>query len=252
MVELNGYAQREINIQSGRYGRLEGTDGSGKTTQMKLAEQYNEEKGIGAVFVREPGGTKFGAHIRALLLTDASMNLGPEVEFALFTADRRQLWDETILPALKEDRLVIGDRGVESTICYQSAGGGVSKDTILNVSNRLLDPRYMRPDTLAVLSISEEVRRRRLRARFTEEAADKIESRDDSYTHRVYKAYQALQELDYATIIDANRDPEDIFEDLKPVLFGKYLRDHTGIYLPTHTTHYVEQLVAPSQPDRQI
>ena len=224
MSELSGYARRETNIESGRYARLEGPDGSGKTTQLRLAEEFNEKKGIGAVFVREPGGTKLGLHIRSLLLQEASINMGPEVEFALFTADRRQLWDEVILPALKEDRPVIGDRGVESTICYQSAGGGVDKDTILDVSNKLLDPRYMRPDALAILSISEEVRRRRLNYRFTEEVADKIESRDDSYTHRVYKAYQSLHELDYAKVINADRDPEEIFEDLKPVLFGKYAR----------------------------
>ena len=208
----------------GRYARIEGCDGAGKPTQLRLASEFNEKKGIGAIFVREPGGTKFGTHLRSILLEESWVNFQPEAEVALFTADRRHLWDETIAPALEEDRLVISDRGVESTICYQSAGGNIEESVIRSVSELLLHPRYMKPDALAVLSLSEEVRRQRLATRFTFAEADKIESRDNDYTHRVYQAYQKLQTLDYVTTIDGGRDPEDVFEDLKPVLFGKYAK----------------------------
>jgi dTMP kinase len=213
-----------MNTELGRYVRIEGCDGAGKSTQIELAKQYNEEKGIGAVFVREPGGSEFGARIRALLLTDHSVKLGPEVEFALFTADRRHLWDETILPALNDNRPVISDRGVESTMCYQSAGGGIDKQTIMDVSTQLLPTRYMQPDALAVIAVSKEIRRQRLQARFTQIAADKIELRDEDYANRVYEAYQSLQDLDYATVIDGDKDPEEVFEHLKPVIFGRFAK----------------------------
>lgn len=208
----------------GRYVRIEGFDGVGKTTQLELAKEYSEKKGIGAVFVREPGGTEFGAHIRALLLTNKSVSLGPEVECALFSADRRHLWDTVTEPALAEDRLVISDRGIESTVAYQSAGGGISEATIWEISRLLLPQRYISPDALALLALTEEVRQRRITARFATTSPDKIESRDNGYLGRVQKAYESFSRLDYATTIDAGRDPEDVFKDLKPVLFGKFAK----------------------------
>lgn len=208
----------------GWYARIEGIDGTGKSTQLQLAKQYSEEKGIDTVFIREPGGTEFGNRLRAILLTDTTVHLSAQAETALFTADRRHLCDQVIFPALNKDQVVISDRGVESGVCYQSAGGGISREAYMAVSNALLPERYMRPDALALLSLSEEVRRKRLNARFADTAADKIESRNEGYTRRVYEAYKSLEELDYSTVIDAEPDPEQVFETLKPVLFGRFAK----------------------------
>lgn len=213
-----------MSEQLGRYVRLEACDGAGKTTQIELAKQYSQENDIDAVFVREPGGTELGILIRELLLQKSSLTLSPETETALFTADRRHLYDEVILPALNAGRLVISDRGIESTLCYQSAGGGIDKKTIMDVSSLLLPKRYMRPDRLALLSVTKEVRQKRLIARFGLETADKIESRDEGYHSRVYDEYKSLESLDYATVVDGNREPEEVFADLKPILFGEYAK----------------------------
>ncbi|MDB5168314.1 MAG: thymidylate kinase [Candidatus Saccharibacteria bacterium] len=213
-----------MSEQLGWYARVEGIDGTGKSTQLELARQYSEEKGIDTVFIREPGGTEFGNRLRAILLNDTSIHLSPQVETALFTADRRHLCDEVIFPSLEKDMVVISDRGVESGVCYQSAGGGISREAYMAISNLLLPERYMRPDALALLSLREEVRRKRIQVRFDSVAADKIESRGEEYTRRVYDAYRSLEELDYATVIDAEPDPEQVFEQLKPVLFGKFAR----------------------------
>ena len=207
----------------GRYVGMEAVDGAGKTTQWRLAEEFDKEYGIGAEFVREPGGTEFGLDIRAMILHNRDYKFTPATEFLLFTADRRHLWDTVIKPALDDDRPVISDRRIESTVAYQSAGGGLPRETILGISEQLLDPRYMRPDALALLSISRETRRRRLDYRLAYEAADKIESRHQAYLDRVYAEYKAHETLEYATVIDAERSPEEVFESLKPVLFGKYL-----------------------------
>lgn len=210
--------------QRGWYARVEGIDGTGKSTQLELARQYSETHGIDTIFIREPGGTEFGNRLRAILLRDTSVQLSAQAETALFTADRRHLCDEVIFPALDANQVVISDRGVESGVCYQSAGGGISKEAYMAVSNALLPERYMRPDALALLSLREEVRRQRLTARFVDTAADKIESRSDDYTRRVYAAYKSLEALDYATVIDAEPDPKVVFERLKPVLFGRFAK----------------------------
>ena len=223
--------------QLGRYVRVEGCDGAGKTTQIKLLQQFSEEKGIDTVFLREPGGTDFGAKIRALLLATESGDLSATTELLLFTADRSHTCDEVIMPALANDQLVVGDRGVESTICYQSAAGKLSAELIMDISRKLLPKRYIQPDALALLSITKEVRRQRLNKRFEHTAADRMELKGESYDDRVYAGYQELSKLDYVTTIDANRDEEQVFEDLKPVVFGKYMRDHSGIFLPTYTNY---------------
>jgi len=80
----------------------------------------------------------------------------------------------------------------------------------------------MKPDGLAILSLNEIVRQKRLKDRFVATAADKIELRDNGYTKRVYDAYKELENLEHAQVVDADRTPEEIFEDLKPILFGKF------------------------------
>lgn len=223
--------------QLGRYVRVEGCDGAGKTTQIGLLKQFSEEKGIDAVFLREPGATVFGAKIRSLLLDKQEADPSAKTEFLLFTADRNFTCDEVIMPALAEDKLVISDRGLESTLCYQSAAGGVGKEVIMDISRQILPPRYIQPDALALISVTKEVRRRRLGERFEHTAADRMESKEESYADRVYEAYQALSELDYATVINGNLDPEQVFDELKPVVFGKYMKDRSGVFLPTYTNY---------------
>lgn len=223
--------------QLGRYVRIEGCDGAGKSTQIELLQQYSEEKGIDAVFLREPGGTKFGNKVRSLILDKQDADLSAMTEFLLFTVDRNHTSDEVIMPALEKDKLVIGDRGIESTLCYQSAAGGLSKEIIMDISRKVLPPRYIQPDALAIISVSKEIRRQRLEKRFAHTAADRMESKDDEYADRVYEAYESLKELDYATTINGDLDPDQVFEQLKPVVFGKYMRDHTGTFMPTNTDY---------------
>lgn len=219
----------EFGEPLGWYSRLEGVDFAGKTTQLELAKEYNEKQGIGAVFVREPGGTALGVQLREILLHDRSIKLQAIAEFTLFTADRIHLWDTIILPALQEGRPVISDRGIESSIAYQSKEGGAAEDGVstemmLDISSRLLDPRYMRPDALALLTLSKAARHTRMIKRFESEAADKLEGRHIEFSNRVFAAYKELEKLDYIQAVDGDRPEEVVFEELKPILFGQFAK----------------------------
>lgn len=207
----------------GRYVRIEGPDGAGKTTQLNLAKQFAQEHGIKTTFLREPGGTELGIEIRHILLTNKAHQLSPKTEVLLFTADRNHLVETEILPKLENDELVIGDRGIESTKIYQVAGGGISAETINTISSLILPSWYLRPDALALLSISRATREKRMSDRYKTEGADKIESRDTEYYDRVFDGYKALEDEDYTTVINSERSEEEVFDDLKPILFGKYL-----------------------------
>jgi len=210
-----------MSEQLGHYARLDAIDFAGKTSQINLAREYNKKHNLGTVFVHEPGGTLFGQHIRSLLLTDKSVDLSPHVELLLFTADRLHLYKTVIEPALREDRPVVSDRGIESSV-YQTAGGGLSQDEIYRISAELLPERYIHPDAIALLSISKETRRKRMIKRLTVEAPDKIESRDEAFTDRAHELYRGLELLPHTQVVDAERTEEEIFEDLKPILFGKF------------------------------
>lgn len=207
----------------GWYARLDAPEGAGKTTQINLAKAFALENDIDAVFVHEPGGTELGQILREILLKDERFTLTPEAELAIFTADRIHLMETVILPALNENRLVISDRGVESGVGYQAGGGKMKTETIWAITKLLLPERYFEPDALALLSLSRATQRERLRKRQLETGSDKIESRGEEYFDRVHAAYKEMEAFEHATAIDAEPTPEEIFESLKPVLFGPYL-----------------------------
>jgi dTMP kinase len=205
----------------GRLIRIEGPDRAGKSTQITKAKQYAEENDIPTIFVREPGGTKFGVEIRSLLLHNRDYNFAPVTEYALLTADRSHLIQSVIMPHLEDGFTVISDRGIESSVCYQSAAGGMTKEQVLGVGNLLFPKRYMEPDALALLSISKEVRRQRMHVKRTLDGLDKIELRNVEYFDKVHDGYIDLESLPYAQVIDAEQSPEEVFNMLRPVLFGR-------------------------------
>lgn len=206
----------------GHYARIEGIDGSGKSTQIKLAKQFSQENGLDVFFTREPGGSPLAEELRNMLLFSKEYDLDPPTEYGLLTAARLNTWSSLVLPKLEAGEWVISDRGVESSFAYQPAGGGITKEAVWGVAELLLPPRYMRPDGLALLSLTKKMWRERLEKRFAEEEADKIEARGGAYFDRVFDAYKELEKRPGVTVIDANEGtPEEIFECVKPVLFGK-------------------------------
>ncbi|MFH1802726.1 MAG: dTMP kinase [archaeon] len=99
----------------GFFAHFDGPDGSGKGTQLNLAERHFREKGYEVIRARDPGGTKIGDHIRHLLLHFDAEEMAPLTEVFLFMSSRAQLVHEVIKPALAKGRLVFLDRFVDAT-----------------------------------------------------------------------------------------------------------------------------------------
>ncbi len=213
----------ELTQHAGWYARLEGGDGVGKTTILQLAKDYDEQHGIGAVFIREPGGTDLGMELRQILL-HGDYNLSPEAQLLLMTADRRHLWDTVISPALAEGRPVISDRGYESTVAYQGAQG-VDLASIADVHHRVLPEGYINPSAVAILSLSDAARAARISARLEASGmkADNFESMDGGFHTRVREIYRDwIPKHLGGVVIDADAPPEVVFERAKPYLFGPH------------------------------
>ena len=188
----------------GLFVTFEGIDRSGKTTQARLLCQA---LGADALGVREPGGTEAGERVRAIL-KDQSISLAPETEALLFAAARAELVSEVILPALAEDRVVVSDRFLDSSLAYQGGARGLGIEDVERV-NRFAT-RALRPDVTFLLEIdpAEAAARAGERDRFEEEGA--------TLQQAVMAAYQRLIELEPGRWrrIDATRSPEEIHAEV--------------------------------------
>lgn len=104
---------------------LEGPDGSGKTTQIRLLYDVLVAAGYDVLLTREPGGTDIGDQIRAVLHDVTNMELVATAEILLYSASRAQLVAQVIRPALAAGRVVLCDRYADSTMAYQGYGRGL-------------------------------------------------------------------------------------------------------------------------------
>ena len=119
---MEGHSPKEL---AGRFIVIDGPDGSGKTTHLRLLAEYLSSAGHSVVTVRDPGGTQIGEAIRQVLLSPAHEKMTARTELLLYTAARLQLWLEKISPALQAGSCVLSDRWIYSTCAYQGSAGSL-------------------------------------------------------------------------------------------------------------------------------
>ena len=120
---------------SGIFITLEGPDGSGKSTIVKLISNYLEEKKIDFIFTREPGGTPIGEDIRDIILDNENINMSPRTEALLYAASRSQHISEKIKPALEEGKVVICERFVLSSLAYQGVARKLGIEDVKSIND---------------------------------------------------------------------------------------------------------------------
>src|SRR5262245_66371548 len=123
-------------MKLGKLITFEGIDGCGKSTQMRLLEQYLTELGLAVVSTREPGGTELGKKIRSALLDGVEGSVEPLEELLLYAADRAQHVRQVMMPALAEGKVVLSDRFYDATTVYQGYARGFDL-TLVNQLNEL-------------------------------------------------------------------------------------------------------------------
>ncbi|HAG04110.1 MAG TPA: dTMP kinase [Lachnospiraceae bacterium] len=202
---------------SGFFITFEGTDGCGKTTQIKLLENILKEKGYDVVCVREPGGTTIGEKVRQIIIDRDNSLMTPQTEALLYAACRAQLVSEVIIPALRDGKIVISDRFLDSNIVYQGLARGLGEDEILSINQRATVG--LAPDITFFLKLSVEGSIKR-KSNFKE--LDRLESEDFNFHQRVYDGYVYLsrKNADRIITIDAEKAPELIHEEILDILKG--------------------------------
>ncbi len=114
----------------GLFIALEGGEGAGKTTQARMLSIWLREQGFDVVTTREPGATKVGMRLRALLLDTAHAGMSPRAEALMYAADRAEHVASVINPALERGAVVITDRYIDSSLAYQGAARGLRSDEV--------------------------------------------------------------------------------------------------------------------------
>lgn len=201
----------------GLFITFEGPDGSGKSTQMRLACERLEARGIPVVRTREPGGTAIGDRLRAIVLSPEFAEMEDETEALLYAASRAQHVREIIRPALAAGKIVVCDRFTDASIAYQGYGLGLGAERVAEI-NRFATGG-LAPHRSYVLDIPVPVARERLLARAREQdgaGLDRIEGKPPSYHERVREGFLliAKAEPQRVMLLDGNRPADEIAADI--------------------------------------
>ena len=162
---------------------FEGCEGVGKSTQLNFLRDYLKETGQDAIFVREPGGTSIGEQIRKVILNPANTEMASVTESMLYASSRVQLIDEVILPALREGKLVVCDRYLDSSIAYQGYARGLGADLVKKVNYYAVE--NCMPDVTIFLDLcpAESFR--------ATPGNDRMEQENREFHNKVYEGYKA-------------------------------------------------------------
>jgi dTMP kinase len=167
----------------GRFIVLDGPDGAGKSTQLDRLAQAIGAENVPVETVVDPGGTAIGQRIRQLLLSNETGDLSPACETMLFMASRAQLVFEKVIPALQQNKIVLGDRFISSTLAYQGALG-MDLQQILDLGHHAVGDVW--PDVTVILDIDAQAGLTRAGN------GDRLENRPTAYHQAVRRHFQQL------------------------------------------------------------
>ncbi len=203
---------------------LEGIEGSGKTTQIGRLAEFLENKGIGCVTTRQPGGTLIGENIRSILLDPANSALAPLAELLLYMADRAQHIHELIRPALMNGKTVVCDRYFDATLVYQGFARGLSIRLIKQLHQLLFDD--LKPDVTLLLDLSPQLGLERAWQQLNNGQRSGDESRFEAealaFHEKVRAGYLELARLepDRFRIVDASQSQDEVFSAIREIVLS--------------------------------
>ena len=195
---------------------VEGSEGVGKSTQIKTIKSFLEEHKIEYIVTREPGGTLFGESIRSIIL-DQNNDTDNLTDSLLFYASRYENYNKIILPALESGKTVICDRFHYSTLVYQ---GIVGEDDLVKKIHNIFDSIFSKSiDHIIYLYTDPEESLKRISRR---SITDKFESRGLEYLNKLNKAYESIFfNMENVIKLNTSRDKEitkkDLLEKLKTI-----------------------------------
>jgi dTMP kinase len=196
-------------MSRGLFVTFEGLDGSGKSTQLRKLARWLVAQGRQVTETRQPGGTRIGDRIRALLLDSRTENLASRTELGLMFSDRAQAIAEIIRPALDRGNIVLCDRYTDSTEAYQGGGRQLGSEIVLRLHAAMC--QNLQPDlTILLLPDFDRSldRARRRNARNSRKGKDenRFEREDELFYRRVYDKYREIAAREPGRVVTIDGD----------------------------------------------
>jgi len=197
-------------MAKGLFITIEGPDGSGKSTQIKILRKFLWRKGYSALLTREPGGTAIGETIRGIILDKNNTEMDAMTEMLLYAAARAQHVAEVIKPALERGETVICDRFVDSSIVYQGYGRNLGE--CVSIVNQYAVAGCM-PDITFLMKLNPSIGKSRIK----KVEQDRMELEKIAFHNEVFRGYMELEKLFPERIvgIDASRTISEVSREIR-------------------------------------
>ena len=218
--ELQDLLAPHAKAERGFFLSMEGPDGCGKTTQMRLLRQKLEQFGFDVVLTREPGGCPVAEKIRQVILDPANTEMTDLCEAMLYAASRAQHVQQVIAPAVAAGKLVLSDRFVDSSVAYQGGGRGLGVELVEEINRPAVEG--MLPNATVYLEMDAKTA---LGRRLSVSDPDRLEGESLSFHERVVQAYErrmAAQPERFLRI-DATRSVEEVARDVAKAVLHRLL-----------------------------
>lgn len=203
---------------------LEGGEGTGKSTQIKLLSAWLSDNGVEHVCTREPGGAPGAEEIRTMVLTGDVDRWTPMTEVLLYTASRSDHVERVIVPSIESGKWVLCDRFADSSVAYQGAGRGVGVQRVKDLQRLVLGD--LKPDLTLILDIPIEVGLKRAMSREGDKAVkeDRIERMGKSLHEQSRDVFMeiAAEEPERCVVVNANKSIDELQQDLRTIITNRF------------------------------
>ncbi|MGM0924576.1 MAG: dTMP kinase [Bacillota bacterium] len=196
---------------------FEGPDGAGKTTILNMLSEEFREKGIEAVFTREPGGIRIAEQIREVILNKENTEMDSRTEALLYAAARRQHIVEKVIPALNEGKLIICDRFIDSSLAYQGYAREIGADDVYSINMFAIDG--VMPVVTLYFDIEPERGLMRISGNDGREV-NRLDLEKMDFHLKVQQGYKHLIDKfpERIKVINADQSLAEVYHDVKEVL----------------------------------
>lgn len=199
---------------------FEGVEGCGKSSVLVKVYDELKKEGFDVIQTREPGGVKIAEEIRKVLLDKENTMMDKRTEALLFAASRRQHLIEKVWPALKENKIVLCDRFIDSSLAYQGGGDGIGVNEVLNVNLFATENTF--PDLTILFDIDPRVGLARINKNANREV-NRLDVKELSFYDTIRNTFLELAKeyKDRFVVIDASMDFDTVYQNVLKIIKEK-------------------------------
>lgn len=208
--------EKGVFILNGKFITFEGPEGSGKTSVIEALKTFFSDNNVDYITTREPGGIRIAEDIRNIILNKDNVEMDAHAEALLFAAARSQHLNEKVIPALKEGKIVICDRFIDSSLAYQGHARELGIDNVYAINKFAINNTL--PDLTLFIDVPPHVGLKRVFSNTRK--VDRLDLEDIAFHEKVYEGYKIVSEMfkERFVIIDGTQSKEDVIKDCIAVI----------------------------------